>query len=183
MANPGHVAKLLEGVEAWNKWRASQTIVPDLDGADFFSGKDLSGANLRGADLRGVKFNGANLFGASLREANLQGVDLSVAQRGLQTEQLAGADLTGAALPPELMKLYDSLQNVNNISESARKLFLAVLAACLYSWLTIATTTDVNLITNRASSPLPIIQTSIPIVGFYWVAPLLLLCVYFYLHF
>jgi hypothetical protein len=27
------------------------------------------------------------------------------------------------------------------------------------------------------------IQTSIPIVGFYWVAPLLLLCAYFYLHF
>ena len=82
-----------------------------------------------------------------------------------------------------MAKLYDSLENVNNISESARKLFLAVLAACLYSWLTIATTTDVNLITNRASSPLPIIQTSIPIVGFYWVAPLLLLCVYFYFHF
>jgi len=118
-----------------------------------------------------------------MREANLQSANLSGAKGGLQTEQLAGADLTGASLPEELKKLYDALENVNNISESARKLFLAVLAACLYSWLTIATTTDVNLITNRASTPLPIIQTSIPIVGFYWVAPLLLICVYFYFHF
>jgi uncharacterized protein YjbI with pentapeptide repeats len=39
------------------------------------------------------------------------------------------------------------------------------------------------LITNRAASPLPIIQTSIPIVGFFAVAPLLLLCVYVYFHF
>jgi uncharacterized protein YjbI with pentapeptide repeats len=183
MANREQVATLIKGVEAWNIWRATETTAPDLSWADFFSGKDLSNANLRATDLRGVKFNGSNLSGASLREANLQGVDLSVAQRGLQTEQLAGADLTGATLPPELTKLYESLENVNNISESARKLFLAVLAACLYSWLTIATTTDVGLITNRASSPLPIIQTSIPIVGFYWVAPLLLLCVYFYFHF
>jgi len=208
MANAEHLAKLNEGSrDDWNQWRASQSFVPDLSGANLhgkdlvernlrdadLTGADLSSAilsdadlrraNLRGADLRGATFDGSNLFDASLRETNLQGVDLSVAKRGLQTEQLAGADLTGATLPPELAKLYDSLENVNNISESARKLFLAVLAACLYSWLTIATTTDVNLITNRASSPLPIIQTSIPIVGFYWVAPLLLLCVYFYFHF
>ncbi len=208
MANAEQLAKLEQGSrDDWNQWRANQSETLDLSGADLhgkelvernlrdadLKGADLSSAiladadlqhaDLRGADLRGASFDGSNLSGASLRETNLQGVDLSVAQRGLQTEQLAGADLTGATLPPELAKLYDSLENVNNISESARKLFLAVLAACLYSWLTIATTTDVNLITNRASSPLPIIQTSIPIVGFYWVAPLLLLCVYFYFHF
>ena len=57
-----------------------------------------------------------------------------------------------------------------------------MLAACVYSWLTIATTTDVRLLTNSVSSPLPIIQTEIPIVGFYWVAPLLLLSVYLYFH-
>ncbi len=191
----------------WNQWRASLSAALDLSGANLH-GKELvdrnlrdadlkcadlsdailgdanlKHADLRGADLRRATFDNANLSGASLREANLQGVDLSIAQRGLQTEQLAGADLTGATLPEELKKLYDSLENVNNISESARKLFLAVLAACLYSWLAIATTKDVSLITNRDSSPLPIIQTSIPIVGFYWVAPLLLLCVYFYFHF
>ena len=142
MANKEHVGMLGEGADAWNQWRKDQAITPDLSGADF-SSKDLSGAwlqdsnlsraNLRGADLRDATLDRVNLSGASLREANLQVVDLSVAKRGLQTEQLAGADLTGATLPPELTKLYDPLENVNNISESARKLFLAVLAACLYS--------------------------------------------------
>jgi uncharacterized protein YjbI with pentapeptide repeats len=183
MADPEQWAKLEESVQAWNRWRASQAITPDLSDLDF-SRRDLSGANFRGADLRGVVFDGSNLSGANLREANLQGVDLSVAKRGLQTEQLAGADLTGATLPPALTKLYDSLENVNKIFESVRKPFLAFLAACLSSWLTIATTTDValvtnNLITTRASSPIG--QTSVPVVGFYLVAPLLLLCFYFYL--
>jgi uncharacterized protein YjbI with pentapeptide repeats len=207
MGNPEHLAKLEElSFNDWNEWRSSQSVALDFSGANLH-GKNLVARNLRdadlrhadlssatlgnadmkhadlcGADLRGATFDGTNLSGASLREADLQGVDLST-NRGLQTEQLAGADLTGTKLPDELTRLYEKLENVNNISESARKLFLAVLAACLYSWLTIATTTDVNLITNRASSPLPIIQTSIPVVGFYWVAPLLLLCVYFYFHF
>ncbi len=144
---------------------------------------DLCEADLSGADLKGVNFAQADLFEASLREADLQSADLSSVKGGLRTEQLAGADLTGAKLPDDLKKLYDSLENVKGISESARKIFLAVLAGCLYCWLTIATTLDVNLITNRASSPLPIIQTPIPIVGFYVVAPLLVLCVYFYFHF
>ncbi len=86
-------------------------------------------------------------------------------------------------LPEELKNLYEALENFRNISESARKLFFAVLAACLYCWLTIATTKDVNLLSNRASSPLPIIQTSIPIFGVDIVSPLLLVCVYFYFHF
>jgi uncharacterized protein YjbI with pentapeptide repeats len=182
VANRDQIAKLDAGVEVWNQWRESQAITPDLSEVDF-SGRDLSGVDFHGADLRGVSFSGANLSGAVLRDANLHCANLSGARKGLQTERLAGADLTGATLPEGLKKLYEGLQNVNNISESARKLFLAVLAACLYSWITIATTTDVNLITNRASSPLPIIGTSIPIVGFYAVTPLLLLCVYFYFHF
>jgi hypothetical protein len=195
MANPEHLAKLHEGADAWNQFRAGLEIKADLSGADL-SGKDLSGADLRdvnferanlqdaklnanklllNGNLRGANLSGANLSGANLEDANLTeaelfeanlrqtylcGADLSGVKGGLRTEQLAGADLSGATLPDQLKKLYDGLENVKNISESARKLFLAVLAACLYSWLTIATTTDVNLITNRASSPLPIIQTS-----------------------
>ncbi len=217
MANPEHLEKLNQGVEAWNQFRGSQESFGDLSEADLaerdVSGIDLRGTNLQRAKLRGAKLGGASrlcdadlrdadlcqadLIGAdltdihctgadlrrtNLREANLQGADLSGALGALRTEQLAGANLTGATLPEPLKKLYDGLENVKGISESARKIFLAVLAACLYCWLTIATTTDVNLITNRASSPLPIIQTPIPIVGFYVVAPLLVLCIYFYFH-
>jgi uncharacterized protein YjbI with pentapeptide repeats len=219
MADADQLAKLNEGVEAWNQWRKENLQAAiDLSEADL-AGKDLTGADLRdanlsganlresklgpgtllwranlsdaklykadlsGAELQDVKFARADLFYANLREAKLRSADLSLARGGLQTEMLPGTDLTGAILPDHLKKLYDGLENVKSISESARNLFLVVLAACLYCWLTIATTTDVNLITNRASSPLPIIQTSIPIVGFYVVAPLLLLCVYFYFQF
>ena len=36
MANPKHVNKLLEGVEAWNQWRQENwNIQPDLTGLDL----------------------------------------------------------------------------------------------------------------------------------------------------
>ena len=53
---------------------------------------------------------------------------------------------------------------------------------CVYSWLTIATTTDVRLLTNTSSSPLPVIGTAVPIAGFYGAAPVLLLGVFLFLH-
>jgi hypothetical protein len=52
----------------------------------------------------------------------------------------------------------------------------------VYTCLTIATTTDPLLLTNSISSPLPIIRTEIPIAGFFWVAPLILLSFYLYFH-
>jgi uncharacterized protein YjbI with pentapeptide repeats len=195
---------LKQSVHLWNEnWNSLNRDLSkaDLQGRDLtaanfqdtnlacsnLEGCDLSKAHLERADLSGAAFgaadNGANLCQAELGEANLSGCDLSGVKGGLQQQQLAGADLTGATLPAPLTKLFDSLDAVEDISESARKLFMAMLVGCLYSWLTIATTTDVNLVTNRASSPLPIIQTSIAIVGFYVVAPLLLLCVYLYFHF
>jgi hypothetical protein len=47
----------------------------------------------------------------------------------------------------------------------------------------IGTTTDLALILNTASSPLPIINTPIPIAGFYVVGAALLAAVYCYFHF
>lgn len=161
-------AKLARGTNLWNS---------------NLSNSSLDHADLRGANLSMANFTGATLSDADLRDSNLSSADLSNVRGGLLPRQLAGADLTGAKLPEPLVKLYDKLGSVGDISDSAKKLFLALLAACLYSWLTIATTKDVDLITNRASSPLPVIQTAIPIVGFYVVAPLILLCIYFYFHF
>ena len=68
------------------------------------------------------------------------------------------------------------------ISKHARNNFLAVLGACVFSWLTIATTTDAALLANRTETELPIIGTPIPIAGFYWAAPFILLSLYVYLH-
>jgi uncharacterized protein YjbI with pentapeptide repeats len=148
-----------------------------------FSFTELHGANLDGSDLSDATFNGADISKASFREADLRCADLSSVRGALQQVQLAGADLTAAKLPDSLNRMLTDLGPLQALSESARNLLFAVLAACLYCWLTIATTTDVNLITNHTSSSLPIIQATIPIVGFFIVAPLLLLCISLYFHF
>ncbi len=116
-----------------------------------------------------------------LRGADLKGQDLMKVE-GLLPEHLAGADLTGAKLP-ERIDNFPALDQVAAISSEARKIFIGLLAACVYSWLVIGTTTDVALILNTASSPLPIINTPIPIAGFYVVGAVLLAAVYCYFHF
>ncbi len=89
MANPQHLDKLQEGVEAWNQWRRENPgIRPNLREADL-SRWDLGGANLSGAHLGEVNLFSSNLSGSDLRRANLVGVDLGEAD-------LNGADLTGA---------------------------------------------------------------------------------------
>ena len=94
---------------------------------------------------------------------------------------LAGAVLTNAKLPEDVAR-FDQLKHVEETSRNATTVFFGLLAASLYSWLTIATTTDVALITGTASSPLPIINTNIALSGFYLAAPLILIAVYFYFH-
>ncbi|MGB2606434.1 MAG: toll/interleukin-1 receptor domain-containing protein [Candidatus Sulfotelmatobacter sp.] len=106
MANGEHLAKILEGVEAWNEWRrANAEIVPDLSRADLHRAKlsraKLSEANLRRASLRGAYLGGpvfreANLRGASLCGAYLGGADLR--QANLYLADLSEADLTRAGL-------------------------------------------------------------------------------------
>ena len=132
---------------------------------------DLSNADLREVSLDDVK----GLSTANLKYANLEGAT------GLLGNEFAQADVTGTKLPDGI-KEFKALDIVEKTSENARKIFFAMLLGCVYSWLTIATTTDVRLITNTASSPLPIIGTEIPIAWFYIAAPLVLICLYFYFH-
>lgn len=111
MANPDHVAKLKEGVEAWNTWREENNESRSELGwqeptwlyvnvADLFAsdqrGAKLDEVNLRGANLLRVlaskaSLRRAQLVGANLSEADLRGADLSGAN-------LSGADLRGADL-------------------------------------------------------------------------------------
>ncbi len=142
---------------------------------------DLIGANLRKADLERANLIKASLNGTSLRESNLKDANLT-GLTGLQGGKLAGANVSGTKLPEDVAKFEEGFKVVEEASRNARKLFFAMLSACAYALLTIATTTDVRLLTNSASSPLPIIRTEIPIVWFYIAAPLVLLCVYFYFH-
>ena len=118
MSNPDHLAKLLQGQDAWNAWReAEPDIVPDLSGAALTERAGIPRAILSGGlDLRGAMLQDADLSGAALREADLtyaclEGADLRQAdlartaliQADLSDTNLAGArldnaDLTGASL-------------------------------------------------------------------------------------
>jgi uncharacterized protein YjbI with pentapeptide repeats len=151
----------------------------DLRGADF-SHADLTGADLSGAELADAEFSGAVLQDARFHEADLTNASLE-GTKSLSAKSLAGSILTNAELPDDVAK-FDGLDRTWEIAGRASNTFIAVLAACVFCWLTIGTTTDVRLITNSATSPLPIIGTEIPIVGFYWAAPLILLGAHFYIH-
>ena len=179
MANPEHLQILQQGVEAWNTWRSMhRDITPDLYRADLTRAK-LTNVNLWRADLRQVNLSKAHLHGTIFHEADLQGANLTDAT-GLLPRQLAGADVSEARLPANF-PLFTALDHVKELSDSAQKVFLSLLVGCVYCWLTIATTTDIDLLTDSASSPLPIIQTPISVVSFFRIAPAILLFVYGYL--
>jgi uncharacterized protein YjbI with pentapeptide repeats len=106
MANPEHVAKLKEGIEAWNAWRdENPNLKIDLSSVDLSfvnlhrsnRGRlDLCDANLRQADLHGADLMGAMFWSADLRKANLQRAKL--AEASFRGAYLAGANLREASL-------------------------------------------------------------------------------------
>lgn len=151
----------------------------DLNGANF-TATDLTDTNFQRAELRRVSFHDATLRRTNFREADLQNANLEEAKSLLST-QLAGADVAGAKLPHAIAE-FEGLKPIAEATSNAQKLFIAILAGCVYTWLTIGTTTDAALLTNSASSPLPVIGTALPIVGFYLVAPIILAAIYFYFH-
>ncbi len=109
MANPEHVAKLKEGVKAWNKWRldnlqsdefGAEPWVVDLDGADL-QGAHLYMVNLSLADLKSANLENTVLVGANLHFSNLIGANLAGAtliSADLTNSFLHGADLSRADL-------------------------------------------------------------------------------------
>ena len=85
MADSEHVARLREGAEAWNRYRAESGALPDLDEAD------LSGIAIPGADLRGGLMFRTNLRGTDLSRAKLG--DANVVEADLSDAKLIDADL------------------------------------------------------------------------------------------
>lgn len=177
---PKNAQELLKRYAAGERDFAKASLAEaDLSDADL-SGADLRWANLRGANLRGGNLQKARLLNALLRDADLQDADFNGAT-GLQAAQLGGSNTSGAKLPDEI-KIFDGLRNVEEVSKHASSLFFSLLLACVYAWLTIATTTDALLLTNSTSSPLPVVGAAVPIVAFYLAAPLFLLGLYTYFH-
>lgn len=156
----------------------------DLQGANLSTANlprtHLRDANLRGGSLSEANFDRAQLLRADLREADLQDANLEKAL-GLVTTQLAATNVSGAKLP-ESIGQFEGLKQVQELSKGAKHLFISMLLGCVYSWLTLSTTTDVHLLTNSASTPLPIIQVPVPIALFHGVAPVILLSLFVYFH-
>jgi hypothetical protein len=125
MGNPEHLAKLREGVDAWNEWRQDHPdTIPDLSGVNLsraalwknhpaeslwelslpssnlsqadFRGANLMEANLTYATLMGTRFETAYLKQAILNSADLRSAQLSGAD--LRCADLKGSDLSGANL-------------------------------------------------------------------------------------
>ena len=120
MANPEHVAKLLEGVEAWNDWRRENPdIRPDLVFAPLCN-TTLRGANLKDAYLSNIKLiksdlKSADLVGATLDEADLSEIDLRDADLqgvSLREANLVSADLRGSDFSYANLA-YTKLKNAN----------------------------------------------------------------------
>ena len=163
-------------------FRAANLEGANLQGIDLLKADlrkaQLKNVDLKGVNLRGAQLHGAELLQATLREAILQDADLTDV-RGLLSNQLAGANLSGAKLP-EVVGKFEALHIVEEKSQNAKRVLLSIMLGSIYALLTVTITTDLELITNSASSPLPIIGSAIPIVGFYWAAPLILAGVFLY---
>jgi uncharacterized protein YjbI with pentapeptide repeats len=86
MASDEHLDILLQGRDAWHKWRATNPTI-----SAEFGRADLCHATLLEMDLRNCDFRQANLSHANLQNANLL-------QARLEGANLQCADLTGAAL-------------------------------------------------------------------------------------
>jgi len=149
----------------------------DMQGCNLIEA-NLDGANLRGADLRKCDFQCANAHRTNLREADLREADLDRAI-GLTAVQLAGANLSGAKLPGNLCE-FDGLKSVEQISKSAQKIFLLMLACVAYSLLTIGAVSDSEIFVNSLTSAIPVVGAHVPIVGFLFAAPVILLCIFLY---
>jgi len=136
---------------------------------------DLRNAQFQSADLGELDLTDADLWGANLRGAHLE------ATRGLEARSIGGTDVTGAHLPAEIAE-FRGVDVLNDIAPAAATLFLALLGACLYCLITIAATKDNALILDTSTQALPILQTPIPLIGFYALAPLILVILLVYLQ-
>jgi len=164
--------------------RGSDLAAADLRRA-WFRGADLTGANLAGSDLTGANLRGANLAGvnldsARLRDADLQDVDF-LGVRGLSGAQIGGANVSGAKLPEAIAK-FDGLASIQEGSGGAQTLFTSIMLLCVFTWLTVFGTHDVQLLNSAVASSarLPILGTDIPLLQFYLAVPVLLLFLYVY---
>ncbi len=180
----------------------------DLKGATLnrakLSGAKLDGARFTGADLSNAVLSGSRskrtairrnpafiVFGPSVEWSDgeherddhdrqtreVAFPDASVARTGFGL-----SDLTGAKLPESLKNFEDILKSVEETSKNARVIYFSVLGLCAFALLTVATTTDAQLLADSIRLKLPIVGVDVPVNLFYLAVPLIGLLIYMYLH-
>lgn len=170
---PKHIA-------VWNEARAAG--LPAHVSRDIsLSNRFLEKADFRGGELEGFHFSGARMRDANLTDADLRGADFYEA-KDLKAAQFAGTDLTDAKnLPPEISD-FSGLETVKVVSVTARHIFLLTLFVSGYSLLITMSTSQADLLLGSGTTKMPILGTSIPSVLAYIATPVLLACLYCYLH-
>ena len=162
-----------------------------------FEGKDLAGVNLRDAvlhhanfrraelllaDMRGAHlvqcdFRESNLLGADFTGANLQGARFG-ASSGLATRKLGGANLLGAELPESLLD-FDGVRIATASYSKARRLLWLMMALAAVGSGVVLLASDEELLRNL---PVPWMGGAIPMVGFFFAMPVVLVFVYLFFH-
>jgi hypothetical protein len=112
MANPEHLARLKEGVAAWNGWRIScPDLIPDLSGADlsnselpgaYFGRADLTRAILAQGNLTEANFTGARLTAADFTETEL--LSANFVRAHAEAASFVGASLKSVRLDGAFLK-------------------------------------------------------------------------------
>jgi uncharacterized protein YjbI with pentapeptide repeats len=145
-----------------------------------FRRANLKGKNLRDADLQGVAFGTTALDDTDLQDTDLTRADLSQTT-GLFARDLAGANLSGAKLPPTI--IFDAaLKNVEEISKHAGALFGVLLALLIFVAMVAFKTRDPQLLTNTGTAVLPVVNVELPVRLFFTVGPLAALVLFVILH-
>jgi uncharacterized protein YjbI with pentapeptide repeats len=162
-----------------------------------FEGKDLAGVNLRDAvlhhanfrraelllaDMRGAHlvqsdFRESNLLGADFTGANLQGARFG-ASSGLATRKLGGANLLGAELPESLLD-FDGVKIATVAYSKARRLLWVMMILAAVGSGVVLLASDEELLRNL---PVPWMGGAIPMVGFFFAMPVVLVFVYLFFH-
>jgi uncharacterized protein YjbI with pentapeptide repeats len=142
-------------------------------------GADLLLADLRDASLLQANLQDTNLLGTRFQGADLQGAILDNAT-GLQTEQLAGANLFGAELPAEV-SVYAAVKDVAGEARMAGWLVLSMLVLNGLAWLRVMTTADTQLLSNAGVLPFAAFRT-LPLGPVYLLAPILIFGLYIWFH-
>ncbi|WP_062265738.1 pentapeptide repeat-containing protein [Endozoicomonas arenosclerae] len=137
-----------------------------------FNNSNLEGARFNSSNNQYCDFNQANLKNARFLDCDLQHCDFSTSEN-LNEFQFCGSNLSYAVLPANFS--FDSLDYIRDGARQIWALYLTILLACLYSLLAIGSTNDIDLLGNAKAIFFPMLQMSIATVGFYYVAPVLLM--------